>query len=216
MQPRILSWIGTLSLALLSVSSVSEAVKKPKPGRLSKPLLFEAPQCGEQRPDFLSAGSRQEIVGGSKGLPKTVLVAREAQVWVEGKTGTGAPVRLYAVQNFLHPETREFGRVICGQTPVDFQQRYSLVAPTLIDASPERKVGNSLWQFQVIANSGQYSVWNRRSPTLTRSTNLEDLLRDQSSTAKIFQTGPREYEIVVQRDVAGVTQTLSVRYEAIR
>lgn len=215
MQPRIMSWIGTLTLAIMSVASVSEAVKKPKAGRLAKPLLFEAPHCGDQRPEFMS-GQRQEIAGGLKSLPKTLLVAREAQVWVEGKTSQGAPIRLYAVQSFMHPETRELGRVICGQSPADFHQRFSLVAPTLIDASPDRKIGDSLWQFQVIADAGQYSVWNRKSPALTRSTKLENLMQDQNSPARLFQTGPREYELVVQRDLAGVTQTLSVRYESLR
>lgn len=215
MRPHILSLVGTLSLTLLTVASVSEAVKKPKVGRLSKPLLFEAPECGDQRPEFLT-GSRQEVPGGWKSLPKTVLVARDAQVWVEGKTKSGSPVRLFAVQSFVNPETRQFGRVVCGQSPQDFHERFSLIAPTLIDASPDRKVGDSVWQFQVIANAGQFSVWNRKSPSMTRSTTIKNLLETEGSGYRLFQVGQREFDLVVQKDVAGVTQTLVIRYEALR
>ncbi|MGM3015963.1 hypothetical protein, partial [Bacillus cereus group sp. BC329] len=79
-------------------------------------------------------------------------------------------------------KSRGQARIVCGNTPANFADRFSLVAPTLIDGSAERQVGNSLWQFQGIAAAEQgLSVWNKKSPSLAKSDSLDSLLKEMKT-----------------------------------
>lgn len=213
MRALSLSQFGLTVTAIALMASPATALKPAKAGRLVNPLFFSAPECGE-RPEFLTE-NRTPVSGGFAALPKTVLVARDAEMWVEG-AAEGTPVRMHTYQSFVKPKTRSLGRVLCGSTPSNFSDRFSLVAPTLIDASAKRDVGNSMWQFQVIADNKGYSVWNKKSPSLSKASALDEILRDQKSEYRLYQLNHNEYELVIQKDIAGVTQTLSVRYEALR
>lgn len=214
MRALSLSHFGLTVTAVALMATPATALKTSKTaGRLVNPLFFSAPECGE-RPEFLNE-NRTPVAGGFGALPKAVLVARDAEMWVEGSSD-GSPVKMHAFQSFVKPKTRALGRVLCGSTPMNFSDRFSLVAPTLIDVSAGRHVGNSVWQFQVIADNKGYSVWNKQSPSFSKASQLENLLRDQKSEYRLYQLNHNEYELLIQKDVAGVTQTLSVRYEALR
>jgi hypothetical protein len=91
-----------------------------------------------------------------------------------------------------------------------------MMAPTLIDASAEHKVGNSMWQFQVIADSKGYSVWNKQSPSFSRAATLDKSFKEEHANYRLFQISRNEYELQVQKSTGGVVETLSVRYEALR
>lgn len=211
MRSLSLSRFGITVLAL--TLSVPATALKPKAGRLINPLFFRAPEC-ETRPEFITE-MRTEIPGGLKALPKTVLVARDAEMWVEG-SDAGKAVRVHAYQSFVQQKSRANAKVLCGSTPADFSNRYSLVAPTLIDSSADRRVGNSMWQFQVIADHKGYSVWNKKSPSLSNADHLESLMQDMKTTYRVYQVSHNEYELLLQKEDAGVVQTLSIRYEALR
>lgn len=213
MRSSSLSQIGLVVLSL-TMSAAPATALKPKAGRLVNPLFFKAPDCAA-RPEFMSE-ARTELVGGIEALPKSVLVAREAEMWVEGRAENGSAVRVHAYQSFLQKKSRGQARIVCGSTPVNFADRFSLVAPTLIDVSADRHVGNSLWQFQVIAAEQGLSVWNKKSPSLAKSDRLDSLLKEMKTPYRVYQLGRNEYELLIQKESGGVTQTLSLRYDVSR
>lgn len=212
MRARSKSQFGMVILSLTMVSLPATALK-PSVGRMVNPLFKQAPECAE-RPEFVSE-TRTEIVGGFEALPKAVLVARDAEMWVEGRE-EGRAVKMHAYQSFMQAKTRSQGKVLCGSTPEDFADRFSLMAPTLIDASVGQKVGNSMWQFQMIADRKAYSVWNKKSLGLSKADKLDVIFKNQQTPYRLYQVGHNEFELVVQKEVGRVTQTLSVRFEAMR
>ena len=206
--------ISALTLTLLTLLSAHVvAAPEPRAGRLVKPLAFSAPDCTD-RPAFLSE-TRQEVAGGLAGLPKNVLVAREAQMWVEGKTTEGEDLKIHSFQSFVRPKTRAIGRVLCAHGSPTTMGRYSLVAPTVIDSSLDRRTGHSMWQFQVIAEGQAFSVWNKKSQALSMGPTVEMTLKNLKTPYKLYQLSAKEYELILQKDVGGLSQTLSVRYEAM-
>lgn len=213
MSSMSLSRIGMTVLAVSLVSAPATALK-PKAGRLVNPLFFKAPDCSS-RPEFL-VETRPEVPGGLSALPKAVLVARDAEMWIEGRAEDGAALRVHAYQSFVQKKSRSHGKVLCGSMPENFADRFSLVAPTLIDVSEDKRVGNSLWQFQVIADHKGFSVWNKKSPSLSKAESLAELLSGMKAQYRLYQISHNEYELLLQKDVGGVTQTLSLRYEVAR
>jgi hypothetical protein len=201
-----------LVMSLTLVSQPATALK-PSVGRMVNPRFHQAPECSE-RPEFISE-TRTEIVGGFAALPKAVLVARDAEMWVEGREDA-KHLKVHAYQSFLQAKSRKQGKVLCGTLPEDFADRFSLMAPTLIDASLGQKVGNSMWQFQVIADRKAFSVWNKKSIATGKSEKLDQLFKDQQTPYRLYQIGHNEFELVVKKDVGLVSQTLSVRFEAMR
>lgn len=191
-------------MAALGVAIPATALKMSPRSQLLNPTHVLAPACGSERPAFLSRENRTEILGGFQALPKKALVARDAQMWVESQDDKN-PLKLHAYQSF--EQKRESAKVLCGNAPQSLAERFSLIAPTLVDLNPKKEVGNSLWQFQVIADRGTYSVWNKKSHTMSKTAN---------ATYRLYEVGQNEYELVVQKDVDGVMQTLSVRYESLR
>lgn len=213
MRSKSLSQVG-IAFVALSLTAVPATALKQKPGRLLNPLFFQAPECSA-RPDFM-AEARTEIPGGLQALPKAVLVARDAEMWVEGQSSAGKDVRVHTYQSFVQEKTRATAKVLCGSTPMDFSNRYSLVAPTLIDVSRDQRVGNSMWQFQVIAEHKGFSAWNKKSPSLSQNEKLEGLMRQMKTNYRVYQLSHNEYELLLQKEEGGVVQTLSIRYEALR
>lgn len=212
---KLLSQIGTLAAATLLSVQPAIAVMSPKGGRLLTPLFFKASDC-QERPEFLSE-LRTEVPGGFEALPKAVLVARDAEMWVEGPaSGSGNDLRVHAYQSFMKAPTRSLGKILCGSSSAELMDRFSLHAPTLIDGSKDKKVGNSFWQFQVIADRQSYSVWNKKSSLFSQAEKIEKVMKDLKATYRLYQIGHNEYELLVQREDAGVIQTLSVRYEALK
>lgn len=204
---------GMLLLTALGVALPATALKTSSRSQLLNPSRVLAPACGATRPAFLTRENRTEISGGFESLPKKAFVAREAQMWVESQDEKN-PLKLHAYQSF--ERNKETAQVLCGNAPTSLAERFSLMAPTLVDLNPTKEVGNSLWQFQVIADRGTYSVWNKKSHSMTKSVSLESLFKNRKSSYRLYQVGQNEYELLVQKDVDGVTQTLSVRYESLR
>ncbi|MBX3040082.1 MAG: hypothetical protein KF789_05160 [Bdellovibrionaceae bacterium] len=208
----VLSRIGTAALVTATLATAANA-SKPSVGRLMSPKSSDAVAC-TTRPDFLS-DTKSEIAGGFEALPKTVLVARDAEIWVEGQDNN-RPVQIHAYQSFLRPKKNAEGRVLCGQTPERFRERFSIVAPTLVDSSKDHKIGHSFWQFQIVADDQKFSVWNHKSPMSTQSGSMSELLKKDKTPYRLFQVGHNEYEMIIQKEASGLLHTLSIRYEALR
>lgn len=136
-------------------------------------------------------------------------------MWVEGRD-EGKNVKIHSYQSFVRPKEHAYGKILCGTTPENFANRFSMMAPTLIDASSDRKVGNSMWQFQVIADAKGYSVWNKQSPSFSRAEGLDKTFKGQHVNYHLYQISHNEFELVVEQNTGGMSETLSVRYEALR
>lgn len=207
----VLSRIGMAAFVTATLATMANA-SKPVVGRLMSPKSSETVACSS-RPSFV-VDSRSEIAGGFEALPKSVLVARDAEIWVEGQEN-GPSIRVHAYQSFLKPKKGSEGKVLCGQTPDGFRERFAITAPTLVDFSEDRKIGHSFWQFQIVADDQKFSVWNHKSPMSTKSGLISDLLKKDKTPYRLYQVGHNEYEMIIQKETAGVLQTLSIRYEAL-
>lgn len=199
---------GVLLLVLLSTSSF--AVKNENAGKLLRPEFLQAPQC-DQRPEFLT-DMRAEFVSNLASLPETVLVARNAEFYIEGEQA-GAPIRLHGYQSFLKSNSE--AEVLCGNSAESVNNRFALMAPTLIDTHQKMKVGQSLWQFQMMAEGSKYSFWNLKSKTNGKKETLEAWLKNAGANYKIYQRTHDEYELLIVKKDKEVTQYLSIRYDAV-
>lgn len=198
---------GFLLLVLLSTSTF--AVKRDNTGRLFQPQFSSAPAC-EQRPDFLTE-MRNDFVPSLERLPETVLVAREAEYYVEGKQA-GEAVKLYGYQSFLKTSPSQ---VLCATSAQGLKERFSLFAPTLIDTHKQPKVGQSLWQFQMMTEGEKYSFWNLKSPAQQDMANMEQWLKSHGAQYKIYQKSHTEFELLLVKKDQDVTQYLSIRYDSV-
>ncbi len=199
---------GFLLLVLLSTSSF--AVKQQPFGRLLQPQFSSAPAC-EGRPEFLTE-MRNDFVGTISRLPETVLIAREAEFYIEGKQ-KGEPVKLHGHQSFLQKSSDS--QVLCGTAGQEIKERFSLLAPTLIDTHKKPRVGQSLWQFQMMTEGSRFSFWNLKSPSFQEKESLEDWMKSTGAFYKIYQRSHDEYELLLVKKEGDITQYLSIRYDAI-
>lgn len=196
---------GILLLALLSTSAFAN---NKTSGRLLQPEFSSAPHC-QERPEFL-AEMRNEFPGSLSRLPETVLVAREAEFYVEGSND----LKLYGYQSFLKKGPGS-SQVLCGNHTPEGRERFSLFAPTLIDTHKKSKVGQSLWQFQMVADGGKYSFWNMKSPSLSQTEALEQWAKSSGVSYKIYQKSHSEYELLMVKNEKGIAQYLSITYDAV-
>ena len=211
MRRALFSQIGIGLAAVLTATPIMAL--KSKPGRLLSPLSLQAPDCSG-RPNFLH-NSRSEVAGGFAALNKNVLVARDAEMWVEGKAKADQDFRVHTFQSFVKAKPRSQGRVVCGTMPKDFSDRFSLVAPTLIDNKNSAQIGNSMWQFQVFAQENQFAVWNKKSSIFSKTSSVDQTLKSLALNYRLYQISNHQYEMVIQKESADSIQTLSVRYEAL-
>ncbi|MDG0815253.1 hypothetical protein [Bdellovibrio svalbardensis] len=200
---------GFLLLALFSTTSF--AVKQEPAGRMLRPKFHSAPDC-QDRPEFLTE-MRNDFLGGLSRLPETVLVAREVEFYVEGNEN-GGPVKLHGYQSFLRTNVGS-SEVLCANAAPDLKERFSLYAPTLIDTRKQPKVGQSLWQFQMMTEGNKYSFWNFKTPSFQQNEALEAYLKSTGATYKIYQKTHTEFELLLVKQTEGVTQYLSITYDAV-
>lgn len=89
------------------------------------------------------------------------------------------------------------------------------MAPTLIDTHKENRVGQSLWQFQLLTDSQRFSFWNLKTAGLRGGESLEDWIKSSGAQYKIYQKTHTEYELMLIKTEGNVTQYLSVRYDSV-
>lgn len=194
-------------------ATITQAERKESFSGLMKLNFTLAPNC-EGRPEFITE-VRPEIIGGFAKLPQLVLVANEAEYYVESKNSE-AQLRIHSYQSFLNTNLKEKSKIICGNKKSSENFRYSLFAPTLIDTTKTQKVGQSLWQFQVLSDKEGFSVWNQRSLAFNQGENLEKALMKFGGNYRIYQLSHDHYEVVVSKDTEGATQCLSIKYDAVK
>jgi len=194
-------------------TTITQAERKDPLSGLMKLTFSEAPHC-DGRPDFITE-VRPEILGGFEKLPQLVLVASDAEYYVESKI-SGKELQIHSYQSFTTTNPKEKSKIICATSKSSANDRYSLFAPTLIDTTVAQKVGQSLWQFQVLADKQGFSVWNTHSLAFSEKDSLEKNLLKFGGSYRIYQLSHDQFEVVVSKDTEGLTQYLSVRYDAVK
>ncbi|WP_413289122.1 hypothetical protein [Bdellovibrio sp. HCB337] len=194
-------------------ATITQAERKEFLSGLMKLSFTEAPMC-EGRPEFITE-VRPEIIGGFEKLPQLVLVANEAEYYVETKNSDNG-LKIHSYQSFTATSPKEKSKIVCGSSKNAEAFRSSLFAPTLIDTTATKKVGQSLWQFQMLADKEGFSVWNKRSLAYSENESLEKALMKFGGRYRIYQLGKNQYEVVVSKDSADVTQYLSIKYDAVK
>lgn len=199
--------------AMVLFATITQAERKDLSSGLIKLGFAIAPNC-DGRPDFITE-VRPEIIGGFAKLPQIVLVANKAEYYVESKNSESG-FKVHSYQSFTSPAANQDSKIICGSSKGTENFRYSLFAPTVIDTTQTKKVGQSLWQFQLLADKAGFSVWNKRSLAFQDGENLEKALMKFGGNYRIYQLNRDQYEVVVSKDTPGIAQYLSVKYDAIR
>ncbi len=197
---------------VISATAAFALKQETNTGKLSIPKFQESPECSV-RPDFLTE-ARTEIVGSLDKLPQIgLLVARDAEYYVEGHTDSAASIKVHGYQSFVKPNSAT--KIICGQSAKTYQERFVAFAPTLIDTTSDRKVGDSVWQFQILADKDKFSIWNMKMPFSNSEKNLDKVLTQMGTKYRLYQISHNEYEMMVIQEANGITQYLSIRYDAV-
>lgn len=147
---------------------------------------------------------RQELSKSWESLPNGVLVAKEAHMTIDGED-----FHFESLQNFLKPGLLP---TICVSGKEIPNQRVSILAPTLIDTKVQAKTGSSVWNFQILSDQKKVRAWNVLSQVFTKSFDLGKVFKDQGAQEKYYRTSANEYEVVVVKESAGRTATLTISY----
>jgi hypothetical protein len=199
--------------ATILFTTITQAERRELLTGLMKLSFTEAPGC-DGRPEFITE-VRPELIGGFEKLPQLLLVANEADYYVETKNHENG-LKIHSYQSFATTSPNENSKIVCGNSKNIEAFRSSLFAPTLIDTTKNKKVGQSLWQFQMLADKEGFSVWNKRSLAFTEGENLEKALLKFGGNYRIYQLSNDQYEVVVSKDTEGLTQYLSIKYDAVK
>jgi hypothetical protein len=197
-----------IQVAFLSASIALAA--KPTLNYSANPSTL-LPAC-EKSPTFLTA-NKNILRGGMKAIPKGMLVAREANFYVESRTFEGTLVKIQSHQSFINSKSNTKPKVVCGSSEAPLKNRFSMMAPTLINNDAEAQSKNIFWQFQVLAENTKLSSWNTKSLALSSSQDLERTLGSLGYEAKVFQLSSSQFEIVYSQKLADKNQALSIIYD---
>jgi hypothetical protein len=166
------------------LATITQAERKEPLSGGMKHGFTVAPNC-EGRPDFITE-VRPDIIGGFGKLPQIVLVANEADYYVESKN-TNSSLKIHSYQSFTSTSPKQKAKIICGNVKTTENFRFTLFAPTLIDTTNAKKIGQSLWLFQLLTDKEGFSIWNKRSLAFADDENLEKALLRFGGNYRIYQ-----------------------------
>ncbi len=177
-------------------------------------LLWSASKISEcnNRPDFLNS-IRGSAMRNLEALPQMVFVGRRADHYVEDKTQN---LKIWSQQSF----TRAESKVLCASAALSKSEKlskgFSIYAPTLIDLSGDKKIGDSYWQFHLVAEAEKIGVWNQKSRVFSKIKDLEEGLQKTGAKYQFFQLSHDEYELILLKETSTSIEALSIRFDAVR
>ncbi len=157
------------------------------------------------KPEFFSHG---KVLTSIKDLPKVVLIGKRAIYYVENKN---SGFRLVGEQSFVKGQSR----IVCATMPEVSSQSFSMYAPTLIDLTGDQSIGDSYWQFHMIANEKQFGIWNKQSRVFSKSKDLESGLAKTGAQIQVIQISRDQFEIQFSRESDKTNEVLSIRFDAL-
>jgi hypothetical protein len=162
------------------------------------------PEC-RTRPEFFSHG---KVLSSVKALPHLVFIGKRAIYYTENKA-TGQ--RLWGEQSFVKGQSQ----IVCASMANGDSQSFSIYAPTLIDLSGDKSIGDSYWQFHMIANSKQFGIWNKKSRLFPKTTDLEAGLAKTGAQVQAIQISKDQFELQFSREFEKTIEILSIRFDAV-
>lgn len=162
------------------------------------------PEC-RTKPDFVN---RSGTVLNLKSLPQMILIGKKAEHYVENKS-TG--IKIWGVQSFKKGNSK----LICATPSKAENESFSIYAPTLIDLTNGKTIGDSYWQFHMIANSKQFGIWNKKSRLFPKTKDLESGLAKIGAHIQIMQHSRDEFEMLFTRETESTLEVLSIRFDAV-
>jgi len=162
------------------------------------------PSCVESRPELFA---EPRVVITESSLPSAVFVAKSADVWLESKQ---SGLKIWAKHNFKSGQ-KSF---VCADLPAEISTHASIPLVVLNDRTSSKKVGNSLWQFQIMAKEGKLGLWNQKSGILT----VEDFLHNPKSGWKRehYTSLTEEFFLRSSQNFSDLEVTSLIRYDLVR
>ncbi len=161
---------------------------------------------------YNSEDKRVELTKSWESLPAKVLIAMRAHMIVEGEG-----YRSETVQDFLNPNAK-VGECLSRLEkfePIKSKQRFSVLAPTIIDLTADKKTGSSVWNFQLFLEKDKVSSWNSISKASNQNFDLSKLFKEQGFQEKYYRLRGNQYEIVAFKEVSGKLVTISIIFETV-
>lgn len=165
--------------------------------------VTKVPEC-EKKSDLVSEG---RPLPNLKALPPLVYVGKSAKYSIDMKSQES---RLQGEQSFVKGESR----IACASGQFLKPASFSMYAPTLIDLTGTKNIGDSYWQFHMTADEKHFGIWNQKSRLFSKSKDLEEGLSKVASQIQVFQLSHSEYEVVFTRETEQATEVLSIRFDS--
>lgn len=168
------------------------------------------PEICEDVPEFLNE-LKSEIPAGFDALPKMMMVAREAEIFIASKT---TPYRFHGRQSFIPSKDRKLrNKVVCA-TAIELKRESAVFQlPTVIDLAKNKSLG--IWQIQVESESKKFKIWTQRSRLLSSQRSASEFLVGFGGNFKLYQVGHDQYELQQIRETDKFSEILSVTYDAV-
>lgn len=166
------------------------------------------PSCESNVHERSAASSFGTIVKNIDSLPKMIYLAKSAKMYVENKK---QGIRLIANQSFVKAESK-----ISCSTPGISDNSFSIYAPTLIDLTDEKKVGNSFWQFHVSISTDKIGIWNQKTRLFRSSQDISKVLEKEGLQLLIEQLSHDEFQMTFSRDLKEDSIRLVIRFDATK
>lgn len=150
-----------------------------------------------------------ELARSWESLPAKLLVAKRAHLIVDGDN-------FYAesLQDFLNPKAK-IKECINKSSEIKTKLRFSVLAPTVIDLTTEKKTGSTVWNFQLFLDQQKLSTWNAISRASEQNFDLAKVFKEQGFQEKYFRLRGNEYEVVATKEQNGKMITISVVLESV-
>lgn len=169
----------------------------------------KVPTCEAMSDQFSRSTSIGSSVKNLEALPKLVLLAKDAKIFIENKKHS---FQLIAFQSFLNAQSK----ILCSTLPNEMEKNFSIYAPTLIDLSSQRKIGNSFWQFHISVEKSQLGMWNKKTRMFNSVKDIEKILQQNGLQLSIQQISHDDFEMTFARETAEESVRLVIRFDATK
>lgn len=144
---RIIALLGLVLVFLVEANAFAASGD----GAVAK----KVPSCAHKGSVFDDLKNRQPEVQ----IPSSVLVGRTVNLMIESESGD---LKVWVKHNFKTGQ-KEF---VCATIPKELQQNFSVPILVLNDRTDGKRVGDSVWQFQVMVRDHEIGLWNQKSGLL--------------------------------------------------
>ena len=198
--------IKNLFALLVSILMIRDNVRAIEAHPSDEAAKNQVPSCNNIFKKFSADGFQIS----SRELPKSILIAHNASIYFENiKSGE---LKLKATQSFVLP----ISKIDCASPDHGDSLAVNFTAPVLLDLSDRATVGNSVWQFNLMAKGQKVGIWNQVSQLLSHAFKFEDWLAVQKNEISFYQISHDQYEIVIRSQNKIDRKILVLSFDSVR